>query len=116
LKNFLLISSLWVSFGFFGLLPAMAQATAPAFQLPASAIPSTPMAAGLPATKSPPTKLVRVYNGAGYFDDALAERLRPMLAKAFPPTVPEPAKAAAAGTNAAPSIPEVQKKLATGGL
>jgi hypothetical protein len=31
------------------------------------------------ATEPAPTKLIRVYRGEGYFDNALAEKLRPVL-------------------------------------
>src|SRR5271166_4992477 len=31
------------------------------------------------------TKVVRIYRGTGYFDQAMAEKLRPNLAKAFAP-------------------------------
>jgi len=32
------------------------------------------------------TKVARIYHGAGYFDVALAEKLKPMLAKTFGPS------------------------------
>jgi hypothetical protein len=39
------------------------------------------------AAKEPEqTKVVRIYNGAGSFDEALAEKLKPMLAKTFVPS------------------------------
>jgi hypothetical protein len=61
---------------------------------------------------NPPTgtKVVRIYNGAGYFDDVLADKLRPMLAKAFPFSKPEPPKAVTA-----PAKPESQNKVAESG-
>jgi hypothetical protein len=64
------------------------------------------------ANKPGTTKLVRIYNGAGYFDDMLAEKLRPMLAKAFPSSMPDPPKAAPGVTVAAPVKPESQNKVA----
>jgi hypothetical protein len=57
------------------------------------------------------TKVVRIYNGSGSFDDAMADKLRPMLAKAFPSSMPEPTKAVAGATAAVPAKPENQKKL-----
>jgi hypothetical protein len=55
------------------------------------------------------TRIVRIYNGSGSFDDALADRLRPMLAKAFPSSMPAPTKTAPGATIAAPVKPENQK-------
>jgi hypothetical protein len=54
------------------------------------------------------TKVVRIYNGAGYFDDALAERLLPILVKAFPSARADTTQPAVAQTK-----PENQKKVAT---
>jgi hypothetical protein len=59
------------------------------------------------------TKVVRIYGGAGYFDVALAKKLRPMLAKAFASSMPEPLKLAPVEPVAAPPTPESQKKVAT---
>jgi hypothetical protein len=49
----------------------------PARQPLPSTVPANPpkQAASEPA----PTKLIRVYRGEGYFDNALAEKLRPVL-------------------------------------
>jgi len=55
--------------------------------------------------------VVRIYNGAGYFDDALAEKLLPMLAKAFPPAPPDPAQTAQSAPVGAQAKPENQKKV-----
>ena len=80
------------------------------------AAPQVPSAGAIPtangANKPTGTKVVRIYNGAGYFDDVLADKLRPMLAKAFPFARPEPPKAVAGATVAAPTKPENQKKIA----
>jgi hypothetical protein len=38
------------------------------------------------------TKVVRIYGGSGYFDLAMAEKLRPMLAKGFASSEPDPVK------------------------
>jgi hypothetical protein len=64
------------------------------------------------ANKPGTTKVLRIYNGAGYFDDVLADKLRPMLAKAFPFSRPEPAKPVPGATIVAPAKTESQKKLA----
>jgi hypothetical protein len=44
-------------------------------------LPSTVAAnpANQTATELLPTKIIRIYRGAGYFDNALAEKLRPVL-------------------------------------
>jgi hypothetical protein len=90
-------------FGSVGLQRASAQLAPAAPQVPsAGAVPTTNG-----ASKPTGTIVVRIYNGAGYFDDVLADKLRPMLAKAFPFARPEPPKAAAA-----PTKPENQKKIA----
>jgi hypothetical protein len=57
------------------------------------------------------TKIVRIYGGAGYFDNALAEKLRPMLAKAFPSSRPDALKAVPGAAVAAPAKGESQSKL-----
>ena len=37
-----------------------------------------------PAASEPvPTKIIRIYRGEGYFDNALAEKLRPVLTEKF---------------------------------
>jgi hypothetical protein len=77
---------------------------------PAPMVPSPGMVPAANAANRT-TKVVRIYNGAGSFDDALADKLRPMLAKAFPSSMPESAKAAPGATIAAPAKPE-NKKLA----
>jgi hypothetical protein len=61
-------------------------------------------------TKQSRTRVVRIYNGVGYFDDALAEQLRPVLAKTFPFAMTEPPKAASSATPTSPLPPETQKK------
>jgi hypothetical protein len=66
-----------------------------------------------PATNAGVTKLLRIFTGAGYFDDALAQSLRPMLAKAFPSSNPAPAQSVPAVTIAVPTTPESQKKVVT---
>jgi hypothetical protein len=51
------------------------------------------------------TKVVRIYNGTGHFDDALAEKLRPALAKFFG-YVPDPVQPAPGATVASPAQPD----------
>jgi hypothetical protein len=77
-----------------------------AFQLPTP----TPVPIANLAGKPSATKLIRIYNGAGYFDDALAEKLRPTLAKAFP--FSEPPKAVTEATPVTPVKPESQNRVA----
>jgi hypothetical protein len=96
------------AFGSLGLQRASAQIVPAAPQVPSAG--AVPTANG--ASKPTGTKVVRIYNGAGYFDDVLADKLRPMLAKAFPFSRPEPPKAVAGATVAAPTKPENQKKIA----
>jgi hypothetical protein len=64
------------------------------------------------ANKSLTTKVVRIYNGPGYFDDALAEKLLPILAKAFPSAPPDPAQPVASTSAEAQAKYENQKKVA----
>jgi hypothetical protein len=42
-----------------------------------SSVPANP--ANQAASEPAPTKIIRVYRGEGYFDNALAEKLRPVL-------------------------------------
>jgi len=58
------------------------------------------------------TKVLRIYGGAGYFDNALAEKLRPTLDKAFPTSSTDAPKAVPGAAVAAPAKPESQKKVA----
>ena len=73
-----------------GFVPSeSASATQP--QAASKKLPVTQQRANAPgmnetAKEPEPTKVARIYHGAGYFDAALAERLRPMLAKTFAPS------------------------------
>jgi hypothetical protein len=58
------------------------------------------------------TKVLRIYSGAGYFDNALAEKLRPMLDKAFLTSRTGAPKAVPGTAVAAPAKPESQMKVA----
>jgi hypothetical protein len=101
--------------------PSVSPAPAPA--LPASYVahntavkpsrpPQTPTSQTNAAAQQPDkTKIVRIYGGAGYFDNALAEKLRPMLAKAFPSSRPDAPKAVPGAAVAAPAKGESQSKL-----
>jgi hypothetical protein len=89
-----------------------AQAAPPAFQLPASAQFPTALPSAGGTNQSPTTKVVRIYNGAGSFDDALAEKFRPMLAKTFHSSTTDPVKAATAEPDATPTQLDSQKKVA----
>jgi hypothetical protein len=107
LKKLLLIVFCSV-FGFVSLQRAGAQIVPAAPMVPSQ---GTGPATGVTA-KPTVTKILKIYNGAGYFDDALAQRLRPMLAKAFPGSVPAPAKAVPVASISAPAKTDNQKKVA----
>ena len=57
------------------------------------------------------TKVVRIYLGAGYFDHALADKLRPILAKAFASSKPDALKVVPDAAVAAPGKAESRSKL-----
>jgi hypothetical protein len=99
---------LCVVFGLVGLQRAGAQIVPAAPMVPSQ---GTGPATGT-TTKPTVTKILKIYNGAGYFDEALAEKLRPMLAKAFPGSIPAPAKAVPVATISAPAKTDNQKKVA----
>ena len=105
--------------------PASASASAtPRPRAGAKTLPVTqprPMTPGLNETaKQPePTKIARIFRGKGFFDEALAERLKPMLAKTFAPsnndrnsasrTLQQPAPAK---SDSAPGKEESPRKIA----
>ena len=55
------------------------------------------------------TKVVRIYRGTGYFDQAMAEKLRPNLAKAFAPAKSAALQALPVAAIAAGSVPAAPK-------
>jgi hypothetical protein len=57
------------------------------------------------------TKILRIYGGSGYFDHALADKLRPALFKAFPFAKSEPAKPVPGISKTAPAKVEGQTKM-----
>jgi hypothetical protein len=93
-----------------------AQSAAPAAAARNTSRASHP-AAALPANAAlqdpDETKVVRIYRGTGRFDLAMAEKLRPNLAKAFAPgkssALPALPAAAIATGSAAPN-PEISRK------
>ena len=97
----------WFVSGAVGLFGAAGALSPAAFQLATA----TPAGMANPATNAGVTKLIRIFTGTGYFDDALAQSLRPMLAKAFPSSNPAPAQSVPAVTIAVPTTPESQKKV-----
>src|SRR5260370_342465 len=97
--------ALCLAAGSLGLQRAAAQAA------PASAQFSAPVRLANGAIQHPATKVVRIYGGAGYFDNALAEKLRPMLTKAFGTSRPDAPKAVPGAAVAAPAKSESQDKL-----
>jgi hypothetical protein len=130
MEKAILIFTLCLVAGSLGLQRAAAQVApapapispAPVAALPASYVahntavkpsrpPQTPTSQTNAAAQQPDqTKVVRIYGGAGYFDNALAEKLRPMLAKAFPSSRPDPKEVPGAAI-AAPAKGESQSKL-----
>jgi len=109
LKKTTLILLFCLVFGSVGLQRAEAQLAPP--PPPVVSSPGAVPSAGV-ASSPGATKVVRIYEGAGYFDDALAEKLRPALAKAFPSSKPDTAKAVSGAAAADPAKPEYQKKVA----
>jgi hypothetical protein len=133
-KKTILIWALCFASSSFSLQPADAQiAPAPvASQLaapppPSSAAPSgvvhntsthashpgpIPAPASAATQDSDETKVVRIYRGTGYFDQAMAEKLRPNLAKAFAPARSAALPAlpvAAIATGSVPAAPKPMK-------
>jgi hypothetical protein len=109
LLNLLIFCFLSFVFGFVGLHQASAQLGPP----PAPQVPSPGALSSANGNhKSPTTRVLRIYSGPGYFDDALAEKLRPLLAKAFPSSMPEPVQPVSGTTGTAPVKPEMPKKVA----
>jgi hypothetical protein len=100
------------AFVFFGVFISLGLHRADAQLGPSGAPLSTAIQPGNPANKPTTTKVVRIYNGAGYFDDALAEKLLPMLAKAFPSAHPDPAQPVPSAPVGAQAKSENQKKVA----
>jgi len=105
LQKIVLIFIFCVAFGSIGLHRAAAQ-----FGPPAPPVVSSPGVVPSATTTPGNTRVVRIFTGSGYFDDALAAKLRPALAKAYPFSIPEPVKAVA--TSAAPANSDSQKKIA----
>lgn len=101
MKKTALISLFCLACNFVGLQRAAAQLGPPASRLlaPANGV-----------NKEPGTIVVRIYNGAGYFDDALAEQLRPMLAKVFGSSTAAPVRSVPSEAVTASTQPENQKK------
>jgi len=105
----LFLFALCAAAGSIGLYDGAAQQAAPETPATASPAPASLVAHNTAVTSSRPaspplpvnastqqpnrTKVVRVYGGAGYFDIALAEKLRPKLAKGFASTKSNPVKA-----------------------
>jgi hypothetical protein len=130
LKTLIMALALFVAAESLALERAAAQlapSTAPVSPAPAAALPASYVAHNTAVKPSRPpqtptsqtnaaaqqhdqTKVVRIYGGAGYFDNALAEELRPVLVKAFPSSRPDAPKAVPAAV-AAPAKGESQSKL-----
>lgn len=131
LKNFLLLN-LFLAAGSIGLQRGAAQQAVPSSAAEAPATASAPpaslvarnitVASSRPVSSATPanataqhpsqTKVVRIYGGAGYFDIALAEELRPRLAKGFASAKPGSAKPAS-GQVSVPGKTDDQKKVTT---
>jgi hypothetical protein len=130
-KKTILIWALCFASSSFSLQPADAQiAPAPAASqlapppAPSSAAPSgvvhntsthvshpgpIPAPASAAPQDSDETKVVRIYRGTGYFDQAMAEKLRPNLAKAFAPAKSAALPAVPVAAIAAGSVPVAPK-------
>jgi len=119
-KKKILICSVCFAFGSLGSQRAAAQVVSP--PVPSSAFPvqtshNTSAKASHPglsqapaaAAESDETKVVRIYRGTGYFDQALAEKLRPNLAKAFAPAKSAALQTLPGAAIAAGSVPPVPK-------
>jgi hypothetical protein len=91
----------------------------PARQPVRAAAPQTPP--NQPVIEPAQTKIVRIYRGDGYFDMALAEKVRSVLAKNSGPTPspssPTPAESFRAAVGSADSLPKSleQKTVAQAG-
>jgi hypothetical protein len=122
LKKTILIFGLCFAFASVGLQRVSAQiapAPAPPAQsaAPAAAANNTRRAshpavpqANTALQDSDETKVVRIYRGTGRFDLAMAEKLRPNLAKAFAQDKSPALPAAAIATGSAAPNPEISKK------
>ena len=124
----LLLLALCAAVGLIGVHQGAAQQAGPSPAPPATAgpapaslvahntavTPSRPASPPLPVNASAQqpnrTKVVRIYGGAGYFDIALAEKLRPRLARGFASTKSNPVKAASAEVSVPAKI-DSQNKL-----
>jgi hypothetical protein len=118
LKKTILILAVCFAFVSLG-LPRVSAQTAPAAPAPAAAAhntakashPAVPVPANAPLQDADETKVVRIYHGTGRFDLAMAEKLRPNLAKAFAPGKSPALQAAAIATGSAAPNPEISKKV-----
>jgi hypothetical protein len=128
----LLLLSLCLAAGLIGLQRGVAQQAVPSsaaeVPAPASAAPASLVARNVSVASSRPvssatpanataqrpsqTKIVRIYGGAGYFDIALAEELRPRLTKGFASARPGLAKPSSVQVSA-PTKADDQKKVTT---
>ena len=137
-KKTILIWALGFASSSFSLQPADAQiAPAPAASqlapppAPSSAAPSgvvhntsthashpgpIPAPASAAPQDSDETKVVRIYRGTGHFDQAMAEKLRPNLAKAFAPGKSTARPALPVPAIAAGSLPAAPKPTKSGHL
>jgi hypothetical protein len=112
------ISGFWFACGSLSLQQAAAQL------VPSSAFPPevahntsakashprlSPAATPATAAESDETKVVRIYRGIGYFDQAMAEKLRPKLAKAFAPAKSAALQTLPGAAIAAGSVPAAPK-------
>jgi hypothetical protein len=115
LKTLIMALALFVAAESLALERAAAQlapSTAPVSPVKPNRPPQSPGSQTNPAAQqSDKTKVVRIYGGAGFFDNALAEKLRPMLGKAFPSSKPDALKVVPGAAVAAPAKSESQGKL-----
>ena len=100
-----------VALSFLGLLRAAAQSAPIITRFSAPPAPGPFTQTNLAPALRGQTKVIRVYLGAGYFDRALAARLRPILAKAFASAKNDAQKVVPDAAVAAPEKAESRSKL-----
>jgi hypothetical protein len=100
-----------VALSLLGLLRAAAQGAPIISRFSAPPAPGPFTQTNLAPASPGQTKVVRIYLGAGYFDRALAAKLRPILAKAFASSKNDALKMVPDAAVAAPGKVESRTKL-----
>jgi hypothetical protein len=105
------ISIFCIALSFLGLLRAAAQGAPIISRFSAPPAPGPFSQANLAPVLPGQTKVVRIYLGPGYFDRALAAKLRPILAKAFASSKNDALKVVPDAAVATPGKAESRSKL-----